>query len=62
MDAVIIPEPRGCLRACGRWLMMDVMEPHDDQSAAGRMAIAIGDAIVSVVGRVPATQQVAVDD
>jgi hypothetical protein len=42
--------------------MMGLMEPQDDRAAPGRIASALGDAIVSVVGRVPATQQVAVDD
>jgi len=42
--------------------MMDVMEPQDDKAAPGRIATALGDAIVSVVGRVPATRQAEADD
>lgn len=41
---------------------MNPMEPQDEQAAPGRIAAALGDAIVAVVGRVPATRQVEVDD
>jgi hypothetical protein len=60
-DPAIIPDAGARLRRA-RLAYDALMEPLDDRAAPGRIAAALGDAIVSVVGRVPATRQAPLDD